>query len=168
MCQVNVTRITRKVFEILNFVFGILSFVFRSPYSTVCSHMEPSANWGRQTGPLVEKLVAKLTTAAYDLVAKNIFWPQMATRRPDFSSPGVPLLHSLSSPHKCCMNTRASWHSTYRCHLGHAENQRQKFVVSHPDCAAGDLQLHERTVRMRVHGVRTDSLRALMRRPTQE
>ena len=44
-------------------------------------------NWGRQTGPLVEKLVAKLTTAACDLVAKNIFWSQMATRRPDFSSP---------------------------------------------------------------------------------
>ena len=33
VCQVNVTRITRKVFEILNFVFGNLSFVFRSPYS---------------------------------------------------------------------------------------------------------------------------------------
>ena len=66
------------------------------------------------------------------------------------------------------MNTWASWHSTYRCHLEHAENQRQKFVVSHPDCAAGDLQLHERTVRMRVHGVGTDSLRALTRRPTQE
>ena len=46
MCQVNVTRITRKVFEILNFVFGNLSFVFRSPYSTVCSHMEPSAKLG--------------------------------------------------------------------------------------------------------------------------
>ena len=61
-----------------------------------------------------------------------------------------------------------SWHSTYRCHLEHAENQRQKFVVSHPDCAAGDLQLHERTVRMRVRGVGADSLRALMRRPTQE
>ena len=50
VCQVNVTRMTRKVFEILNFVFGNLSFVFRSPYSTVCSHMEPSAklwspNW---------------------------------------------------------------------------------------------------------------------------
>ena len=79
-----------------------------------------------------------------------------------------PLLHFSSSPHKCCTNTRASWHSTYRCHPEHAENQRQKFVVSHPDCAAGDLQLHERTVRMRVHGVGTDSLRALMRRPTQE
>ena len=35
-------------------------------------------------------------------------------------------------------------------------------------CAAGDLLLHERTVRMRVHRVRTDSLRALMRRQTQE
>ena len=80
----------------------------------------------------------------------------------------VPLLHPLSSPHKCCTNTRASRHSTYRCHLEHAENQRQKFVASHRDCAAGDLQLHERTIRMRVHGVRTDSLRALMRRPTQE
>ena len=31
VCQVNVTRITRKVFEILNFVFGNLSFVFWSP-----------------------------------------------------------------------------------------------------------------------------------------
>ena len=39
VCQVNVTRITRQVFEILNFVFGNLSFVFRSPYSTVCSHI---------------------------------------------------------------------------------------------------------------------------------
>ena len=50
VCQGNVTQITRKVFEILNFVFGNLSLVFRSPYSTVCSHMEPSAklwspNW---------------------------------------------------------------------------------------------------------------------------
>ena len=33
VCQVYVTRITRKVFEILNFVFGNLSFVFRSRYS---------------------------------------------------------------------------------------------------------------------------------------
>ena len=46
-------------------------------------------NCGRQTGPLVEKLVPKLITAGCDLVAKNIFWSQMATRRPDFSSPAV-------------------------------------------------------------------------------
>ena len=43
---------------------------------------------------------------------------------------------------------------------------RQKFVVSHPDCAARELRLHARTVRMRVHGVRTDPLRALMHKPT--
>ena len=45
---------------------------------------------------------------------------------------------------------------------------KAEVVASHPDCAAGDLQLHKRTLRMRVHGVRTDSFRALMRRPTQE
>ena len=99
VCQVNVTRIMREVFKILNFVFGNLSFVFRSPYSTVCSHMEQIAqNWGRQTGPLVEKLVAKLTTAACDLVAKNIFWSQMATRRLDYSSPVHDVEFSLTWP----------------------------------------------------------------------
>ena len=56
MCQVNVTRITRKVFEILNFVFGNLSFVFRSPYSTVCSHMEPSAKLGSPNWTLGRKV----------------------------------------------------------------------------------------------------------------
>ena len=89
VCQVNVTRITRKVFEILNFVFGNLSFFFGRhtvdlPFVRTRNRAQ---NWSRQTGPLVEKLVAKLTTAAHDLVAKNIFWSQMATRRPDFSSP---------------------------------------------------------------------------------
>ena len=86
-CAKFVTRITRKVFEILNFVFGNLSFFFRSPYSTVCSHMEPSAKLGLPNWTFGRKLVANLTTAAHDLVAKNIFWSQMATRRPDFSSP---------------------------------------------------------------------------------
>ena len=56
MCQVDATRITRKVFEILNFVFGNLSFVFRSPYSTVCSHMEPSAKLGSQNWTLGRKV----------------------------------------------------------------------------------------------------------------
>ena len=56
VCQVNATRITRKVFEILNFVFGNLSFVFRSPYSTVCSHMEPSAKLGSPNWTLGRKL----------------------------------------------------------------------------------------------------------------
>ena len=56
MCQVNVTRITRKVFEILNFVFGNLSFVFRSPYSTVRSHMEPSAKLGWPNWTLGQKV----------------------------------------------------------------------------------------------------------------
>ena len=55
VCQVNVTRITRKVFEILNFVFGNLSFVFRLPYSTVCSHMEPSAKLGSPNWTLGRK-----------------------------------------------------------------------------------------------------------------
>ena len=45
---------------------------------------------------------------------------------------------------------------------------RQKLVASHPDCAAGELQLHKRTVRMRVHGVRIDPLCALMHVLTQE
>ena len=50
VCQVNVTRITRKVVKILNLVFGNLSF-FSGRYTvTVCSHMEPcpklgSPNW---------------------------------------------------------------------------------------------------------------------------
>ena len=47
-------------------------------------------------------------------------------------------------------------------------NSRQKFVASHPCCAAGELRLHEQTVRMSVHGVRTDSPHALMHGPTQE
>ena len=56
MCQVNVTRITRKVFEILNFVFGNLSFVFRPPYSTVCSHTEQSAKLGSPNWTLGRKV----------------------------------------------------------------------------------------------------------------
>ena len=56
VCQVNVTRITRKVFKILNFVFGNLSFVFRSPYSTVCSHMEQSAKLGSPNWTLGRKV----------------------------------------------------------------------------------------------------------------
>ena len=35
----------------------------------------------------------------------------------------APLLHPLSTSHKCCMHTRASWHSTYQRHLEHAGNQ---------------------------------------------
>ena len=56
VCQVNVTRITRKVFEILNFVFGNLSFVFWSPYSTVCSHIEPNAKLGSPNWSLGRKV----------------------------------------------------------------------------------------------------------------
>ena len=87
VCQVNVYSNNEKGFRNFELGFGNLSFVFRSPYSTVCSHMEPSAKLGSPNWTLVEKLVAKLTTAAYDLVAKNVFWSQMATWRPDFSSP---------------------------------------------------------------------------------
>ena len=91
VCQVNVTRITRKVFEIWNFVFGNLSFVSGRHAEPFVRTWNRAQNWGRKTGPLVENLVAKLTTAAYDLVAKNIFWSQMATRRPDFSGAALPI-----------------------------------------------------------------------------
>ena len=54
VCQVNVTR---KVFEILNFVFGTCRFFFfRSPYRTVCSHMEPSAKLGSPNWTLGRKV----------------------------------------------------------------------------------------------------------------
>ena len=84
VCQVTVTRTTRKVFLILIFVFGTCrSFSGRHtvPFVPIWNRAQ---NRGRHTGPLVEKLVAKLTTVAHDLVAKDIFWSQMATRQPDF------------------------------------------------------------------------------------
>ena len=56
VCQVNVTRITRMVFEILNFVLGNLSFVFLSPHSTVCSHTESSAKLGSPNWTLGRKV----------------------------------------------------------------------------------------------------------------
>ena len=55
VCQVNVTRITRKVFKILNSVFGNLSFFSGHGYSTVCSHMEPSAKLGSPNWTLESK-----------------------------------------------------------------------------------------------------------------
>ena len=93
VCQVNVTRIRRERFSKfwISFSETCRSFSGRHTVPFVRT-WNRAQNWGRQTGPLVEKLVAKLTTAAYDLVAKNIFWSQMATRRPDFSSPALPLV----------------------------------------------------------------------------
>ena len=87
VCQVNVTRITRKVFKILNLVYGNPSFFCGRYTVPFLRTWNPAQNWRRQTGPLIRKVVAKLTTAAHDLVAKNIFWSQMATRRPGFFQP---------------------------------------------------------------------------------
>ena len=88
VCQVDVTRITRKVFKILNLVFGNLSFFSGLFQYCLFAHGTQRKTRVAKLDPWVEKLVAKLTTAAQDLVAKNIFWSQKATRRPDFSSPG--------------------------------------------------------------------------------
>ena len=56
VCQVNVTRITRKVFKILNVVFGNLSF-FSGRYTVpFVRTWNPAQNWGRQTGPLSRKV----------------------------------------------------------------------------------------------------------------
>ena len=57
VCQVNVTRITRKVFKILNLVFGNLSF-FSGRYTVqlFVRTWNTAQNWGRQTGPLSRKV----------------------------------------------------------------------------------------------------------------
>ena len=56
VCQVNVTRITRKVFKILNLVFGNLSF-FSGRYTVpFVRTLNPAQNWGRQTGPMSRKV----------------------------------------------------------------------------------------------------------------
>ena len=56
VCQVNVTQITRKIFKILNLVFGNLSF-FSGRFSVLFVRTWNAAqNWGRQTGPLSRKV----------------------------------------------------------------------------------------------------------------
>ena len=55
VCQVNVTRITRKIFKI-EFSFRKPVVLFRSLYSKVCSHMEPSAKLGSPNWTLESKI----------------------------------------------------------------------------------------------------------------
>ena len=72
VCQVIAPRITRKVSKFW-ISFSETCRSIRSPYSTVCLHMEPSAKLGPPNWTLGRKLSRQLTTAGYDLVAKNIF-----------------------------------------------------------------------------------------------
>ena len=113
VCQVNVTRITRKVLEILNFIFRTLSFFSGRHTVSFVRTWNRAQNWGRQTESLVEKLVTKLTTAAHDLVenhrdeATGFFQPCCLSSSSHFSlfkpvpkKSGFPI-HALKTNQKC-------------------------------------------------------------------
>ena len=108
VCEVNVTRITRKIFKILNLVFGNLSFFPVAIQHHLFAHGTQRKTGGRQTGPLSRKVSRQIDHRSPWSGRQKYFWSQMATRRPDFSSPawGYDLCRKLQFDESCLLICR--------------------------------------------------------------